>query len=327
MDVQLVQESESLARRPLAILLQVQEETYLADVRNIIAEEVPDIMPPGKYSFCFRGETVSKIMEEELTLRQIVEESDDASLNVVVLTFDLPSNDNENNQGEDGLKQLSNAQSSSLMSSGSESSMRKTTLPSSSLLLETPKKVLQLRSPTTTEIRNLNIYTENEIKQGRGKDEAYKIFWNERVRKMAKNRNISKGEIYKRTNEELRLHRSKLLIEEHRNMEQMATSNDVQETEGSTKAKKMKAATVPSNISRMKIASATLESLRGEINLNIKDLEKTVDPTTRKDILTAISLLQMRLDASSSEMRKAQDALRKNLKRREQLKHETAKGN
>lgn len=227
MDVQLVQESESLARRPLAILLQVQEETYLADVRNIIAEEVSDIMPPGKYSFCFRGETVSKIMEEELTLKQIVEESDDALLNVVVLSIDLPGNDNEeNNQGEDGLKQLGNKQSPSLMPSGPESSMQKTTLPSSSLVLETPKKLLKLRSPTTTEIRNLKIYTENEIKQGRGKDEAYKIFWNERVRKMAKNRNISKGEIYKRINEEWRLHHSKLLIEEHRNMEQMATSND-----------------------------------------------------------------------------------------------------
>ena len=96
-----------------------------------------------------------------------------------------------------------------------ESSMQATSLPSISLLPEIPKnfkKVLQLRSPTTTEIRSLKIYTDIEIKRGKGQDQPYKIFWNERVRKMAKNRNISNKEIYRRTNEEWRLHRSKLLV-------------------------------------------------------------------------------------------------------------------
>ena len=88
-----------------------------------------------------------------------------------VATFDINS---------DTISQAENLQ---------ESSMQATSLPSVSLLPETPKnfkKVLQLRSPTTTEIRSLKIYTDIEIKRGKGQDQAYKIFWNERVRKMAK---------------------------------------------------------------------------------------------------------------------------------------------
>ena len=84
MDVQLVEENEDLNRIPLAILLDVEEKTYLADVRDLIAEQVSDVMPPGNYNFIFRGATVSKAMEEELTLKQIVEESNDASLCVVL---------------------------------------------------------------------------------------------------------------------------------------------------------------------------------------------------------------------------------------------------
>jgi hypothetical protein len=51
----------------------------------------------------------------------------------------------------------------------------------------------------------------------------------------------------------------------------------------------MKAATVPSNISRMKIASAKIENLQAEVNLKTEVLKKTVDSAARKDILTALS--------------------------------------
>ena len=370
MDVQLVQENGDHTRKPLAILLHVQEETYLANVRNIIAEEVSDIMPPGKYHFCFGGTIVSKVMEKELRLKQILEKSDDASLHVAVLSIDLLDNE-EGSQGEVGLKhggtqspsfvssvfetgdvhdyesfQPTNSKSVATFDINSdtisqaenlqESSMQATSLPSVSLLPETPKnfkKVLQLRSPTTTEIRSLKIYTDIEIKRGKGQDQAYKIFWNERVRKMAKNRNISNKEIYRRTNEEWRLHRSKLLVN-HAGKEDLVkdlvTPNNMQKTEDGPKAKKMKAATVPSNISRVKIASAKIENLQAEVNLKTEVLKKTVDSAARKDILTALSQLQTCLDTSCAELRRAQDALRKNLKKLELSKcmtdKETEKG-
>jgi hypothetical protein len=308
-------------------------------------------MPPGKYNFCIGGTIVSKVMEKDLRLKQILEKSDDASLHVAVLSIDLLDNE-EDSQGEVGLEH-EGTQSPSFVSSVSEtgyvyesfqstnsksvatsdinsdtisqaenlqeSSKQATSLPSVSLLPEAPKKVLQLRSPTTTEIRSLKIYTDIEIKQGKGQDQAYKIFWNERVRKMAKNRNISKKEIYKRTNEEWRLHRSKLLVKDHTGKEELVTpnDNDMQKAEDRPKAKKMKAATVPSNISRVKIASARIENLQAEVNLKTEVLKKTVDSIARKDILTALSQLQTCLDAASAELRRAQDTLRKNLKKLE----------
>jgi hypothetical protein len=58
-------------------------------------------------------------------------------------------------------------------------------------------------------------------------------------------------------------------------------------TEDGPKGKKMKAATVPSNISRVKIASAKIENLQAEVNLKTEVLKKTVDSAARKDILTA----------------------------------------
>jgi hypothetical protein len=65
----------------------------------------------------------------------------------------------------------------------------------------------------------------------------------------------------------------------------------------------------------MKIASAKIENLQAEVNLKTAVLKKTVDSAARKDILTALSQLQTCLDTSYTELRRAQDALRKNLKK------------
>ena len=66
-----------------------------------------DIMPPGKYHFCFGGTIVSKVMEKELRLKQILEKSDDASLDVAVLSIDLLDNE-EGSQGEIWFETLRN---------------------------------------------------------------------------------------------------------------------------------------------------------------------------------------------------------------------------
>lgn len=348
MDVQLVHEIKGnqgqSCKKPLAILLDVQQETYLANIRNLITEQVSDVMPPGKYCFSFRGMIVSEAMEEELVLKQIIEKSDDpSSLSVVLLSIENFQEDRYDQgsaakQGKVQKQSLSPVLSSSTdykskdtMPSPNdstntqdgkplqESTLTVTSLPTTSLFPENPKKVFQLRSPTTTELRNLKIYTDAEIKKGRGQEPAYRLFWNEKVKQMAKNRKISNKEIYKRTNDEWRLHRSKLLVKDFKNMEEIVTSTDMEkikeeETKDEPQAKKMKAGTVPSNVSRVKAASASLECLLAEINSKTEELEKTFDSTSRNEIQSELSQLQMRLDSSKSEMRKAQDTMRKNLK-------------
>ena len=337
MDVQLVQQNSNPTMKPLAILLQVQEETHLVDVRNIIAEQVSDIMPPGRYSFCLQGTAVSELMEREIKLKQIVQKGDDA-FNVAVLSIDFLGQDIKNDsQGETNLlnkmqrtgvvssetystySDYKSAVTNSKDDSGKESMNILKSLPRASLLPETSRNVLKLRSPTTTEVRNLKTYTDVEIKQGKGKYQEYKKFWNDRVRKMAKDRSLSKSKIYKRINEEWRLHRSKYLVNDSADTEELVLQNRKEKVNTSTdaepKAKKMKATTVPSNITRVKTATSSIESLQAEIKLKTEDLKQTDDPKTKKDNVKVLSQLQMRLNASMSELRKAQDTLRKNLKK------------
>ena len=234
------------------------------------------------------------------------------------LSIDLPGDENKEYSHNQGSLVEQEKVPQDLSPVSSQSTDYKTSLPAASLP-ENPKKVFQLRSPTTCEFRNLKIYTDAEIKKGRGQEQAYRTFWNEKVKKMAKNRQISNKEIYKRANDEWRHHRSKVLVKDSIDMEEIVKSTytekrEDEETEDGPQAKKLKAGTVPSNISRVKAASASLESLLAELNRKTEELKKTFDPILKKEIQTELSQLQMSLDSSKSEMRKAQETLRKNLK-------------
>ena len=70
--------------------------------------------------------------------------------------------------------------------------------------------------------------------------------------------------------------------------------------------------TLPSNISRAKASSAAVASLLADIAAKTEELKKVSDLTTRKEIQSILQQLRRQLDTSKSEMRKAQDALRKN---------------
>ena len=83
--------------------------------------------------------------------------------------------------------------------------------------------------------------------------------------------------------------------------------------------KKRKVGTIPSNISRINNASATLESLLAEINVKKELLMKTVVPSGKREIEREIEQLQARLDCAKSDMRKAHDTFRKNLKGKKQI--------
>ena len=317
MDVQLVQRNADLTRKPLAILFELNEETFLKDVRNIIVEQVSDIMPNASYSFLSQGKPVSKVMEEKTTIREIVEKGDDPSLCIAVLSVDLLG-DVEETLGHcitiGPQRTCETGETATSTGAMTYSPKSTTSLPAICPSTEN-RKVLQLRSPTTAELRNLKKYTDDEIIKGKGKEQAYRAFWNKKVEELAKNRSLSKQEIYKRTNEQWRLHGTQLLLKDSEKMKEMEGAANTADREAGVEPqkKKMKAVTLPSNISRAKASSAAVASLLADIAAKTEELKKVSDLTTRKEIQSILQQLRRQLDTSKSEMRKAQDALRKNL--------------
>ncbi len=134
---------------------------------------------------------------------------------------------------------------------------------------------------------------------------------------MQKNSSLSNKQICERVNEQWRLHRTSLLVnsvEESKNVNKVKSKS---KTKGNLshdepKAKKIKATTLPSNVSRLSAAVQQAESLTEQITFKNKEIQKAVNPTYKAK--AELSCLENRLASTKSEIRKAQDTLRKNLK-------------
>ena len=203
MDVQLVERNADLTRKPLAIIFELNEETYLKDVRNIIAKQVSDIMPNASYIFLSQGKRVNKVMKN-ITIGEIVEKGDDPSLCIAVLSVDLPG-DVEETLGHSitvGPQRTCETGETGTSTGAMPYSPKSTTSIPAIYPSTENRTVLQLRSPTTAELHNLKKYSDDEIIKGKGKEQAYRAFWNKKVEELAKNRSLSKQEIYRCTNEQ-----------------------------------------------------------------------------------------------------------------------------
>ena len=87
-------------------------------------------------------------------------------------------------------------------------------------------------------------------------------------------------------------------------------------TQNGPKAKRMKTNTQPSNISRLKVAEQRAHDLEKQLSQRNKDLQHAVcSSASQGEIKADLSRLQSSLDSTKSEIRKAQDTLRKNLKK------------
>ena len=85
MDIQLLDERNG--NKPLAVLIDVEPGVYLNEIRQIISDQVSDILPEGKYEFQHHGIKISKAEEATVRLSKIALSGDDPSLCMLSLSF------------------------------------------------------------------------------------------------------------------------------------------------------------------------------------------------------------------------------------------------
>ena len=78
MDIQLLDERN--CNKPLANLIDVEPGVYLNEIRQIISDQVSDILPEGEYEFQHHGIKISKVEEATVRLSKITLPGDDPSL-------------------------------------------------------------------------------------------------------------------------------------------------------------------------------------------------------------------------------------------------------
>ena len=162
MDLQLI---DSAKYTTLAILFDVDVQKCLNHVRNLIDEQVSDLLPSDMYFFYHNGMKISKDMEVKLTVAQIAKPEDNNS-SVILLAF----NESKDLDKFDTTKTRMN-----------ELVPTSTKTPSSSCATKQNNcKMMALKSPSTAVLRGLKIYTEDEIKFAKGSQKEYRRLWNKK---------------------------------------------------------------------------------------------------------------------------------------------------
>lgn len=85
MDVQLL--DESCSQKPLAMLFDVSGQNLLSEIREIIADQVSEVMPSNEYNFICHGTQVCRPQETKLTVEKTALKSDDPSFGILLLSF------------------------------------------------------------------------------------------------------------------------------------------------------------------------------------------------------------------------------------------------
>ncbi len=258
----------------------------LSDLRREIHEE--DLLD-GKYVFVNDGKVCAKDTEGELTVEASSSHADGADencederpINVVEVKFV--------NDSEEG-KNTSDETPTSDESSEELEDTRKSEL-SSSRGTKREGAWQMFKLPNSLEVKQIKIYTSEEIGQARGMRASYLKFWNKRAKALCtKAPNLSKKTIYDKINDEWRLEQEQILKREAEVLEKSAEA-----------PVSLKAGTLTKNMEAINEATEemreTTSKLRG----------KSLSSSQRKE-LTAF---QRR---AQTKLKRAQDTMRKNLK-------------
>jgi uncharacterized protein YoxC len=293
MDIQLLDERN--CNKPLAILIDVEPEVYLNEICQIISDQVPDILPERKYEFQHHGIKISKVQEATVRLSKIALPGGDPSLCMLSLFF-------SNLNGAENVSKDRDLESPLSVKTEASQSTPQTHV-------STVTKTIQLRSPTTVELRNLKNFTDKE--SGRGKEPLYRTFWNKKVQ-----------ELSKCVNESWKLHRSELMELEIQEIQTKCKEIEADAACGSNDSR-LKKTTLPNNVLRVQEASEAIKSLTAEVNSFSEKLKRSHDVLEKENFRKELKRAKTSLLFSTSELRKAQDALRKNLgvKKSEFAKH------
>ena len=162
MDVKVLDENSN---KPLAILFDVKPGLYLSEVRQVVSDQVSDVMPSSEYQFKYQGTQISKVQETVTTLQKIALSGDDSSFFILPLPIPISNTVDHTISTKSGLESDSSDQTNHMKST-----------PPHTESPEAKTKMLHLRSPSHAEIRNLRIFTDTEIENGRGRNQTIEDF-------------------------------------------------------------------------------------------------------------------------------------------------------
>ena len=285
MDVKLIDVEHP--EKAVAILFNVEPDILLSEMRNVISNQVADIISSNDYRFQHHKVQLSRSQESSVILRNITLPSNDKSFWMVHVSFCNPGTEYVNH------RYRSKTDKTVPKSAASAETSLVSSLSTSETEVTSTSNVLQLRRLSDVELRNIKIYSNADIEKGKGSEKEYRRFWNEEVRKMAKDTSIGKKEMYKQVNECWKLKRCSLLEAEA--------------------PKTMKKATISKNIERVREATESTKSLRETVGSMSQTLKRNTDLVNRAEVERNVKRTKTSLISSMSELRKAQDTLRKNL--------------
>lgn len=261
----------------LAVIPSFPRSSSLSALRKKIDEEE---LINGSYVFVLHKADHSK--EEETVMTALVhakEQQVDLEIKFVAIDEDEKETVEEEGQGEDDLQDADDASTSVRGNSRGESSE-----PSTSVSWQI------FKSPKPWEVKNIKIYTPEEICKARGVKAAYCKFWNKRVKALCSYA-ISKQSICKKVNDEWRLEQETILKKEA----------EIIQKAGEPAPAGLKAGTLNNNIYTIAEASTQLKGLTARLQ------DKNSPPASRKVLLAE----QAR---AKSKLKRAQETMRKNLK-------------
>ena len=260
----------------LVVIPSFPRTSSLHDLRREIENE--ELLSNGNYIFVHNaGHACGKEDEKTLTIEDLV--NDDANIlkdgRQVDVEIKFVDEETEDTSTEENVPEAAGATSDSCETESSTSASWQT-----------------FKYPKPWEVKNVKIYSPDEIIKSRGMKSSYCKFWNKRAKELCSQApNLSKKSICTTMNEEWRLEQERILKEE---------AEVINKTEA-TPPNSLKAGTLKTNISAIEEASAKLRSISAKLG------NRATPPSSRKDLLAEQARARSRL-------KRAQETMRKNLK-------------
>lgn len=157
-----------------------------------------------------------------------------------------------------------------------------------------------LRRPSSWEVRGIKIYSEDEIVRSNGFEKKRREFWNNMAKTLCKETQKSRAVIAKEINEAWRDYKTSLLLAE----EKILSETD---TLGTSTKETMKPGTLVKNADRIRHNKNVLDAT----NVEIEDIRRSQDKGPQRK--RKLEMLEEKKRFYQSDMKKAQDSMRKNL--------------
>lgn len=266
----------------------------------------------SNFSFSFEGSVLDSGQESELKVAAISQQAEaEGCLVIEIMSFTPPS---EPRQPNKSASSLSLSESSTNTDDGRSSPSTSFANTPNSSNEDSPKdtetkkhwrscsnSAAFLRSPSSWEVRGVKIYSLEEVEAAKGMEKKRRVFWNNMAKKLCKETTKPKQIIGKTINEEWRKEQGNLLLAEQDLLLATETETNV------LSCRKLKPRTIGNNAQRIRNKQEELD----KINARIDKAKKQLPGQKRK---IELDELERTKKFFLSDMKKAQDAMRKNLK-------------